>query len=530
MGIRAGATFHSRIQTATVALVTTLFAFFALAGVASATIYSGSTSDPSGDGPAPERDLIHTKARYDSSAGSLDFEVRLGAAPAGDLQITTGVGHRATDGSCRTPVLIIGATLPAGNTLWLLETDGSTPAEESDQATRTINGAMVKLRAADPRAKGLSPNCAETILSDPGDPNVSYDEASTFKLEPPPPKPRLKAKVLSVGPLKRGASKLVRVRISNIGKAAARKVVVRTRIKGKAGLKPRVRRLGSIAADKSKVARFRVKVGRRGKGKVTITARATGRKVQTRSSTSFRIKVPQPPPPPATRGLAGKIFWGFESYRWDRSPELVFLHFTNRRFVRWGIPNDGLRNCGRVTAKVKKGDMQPGCLRYSFNRRTGQVRIGKVRGTFRSGELKLKMNDEIWSTTGEDWYRGLTAKAGTRFRTKLINRGYFGACGISPFCRTWAENLQLTRDGRFGRQDSSITTGGVPGVSFVAISSLGPDERGRYRVLPGGRIRFNYANGKKTTETLIVQTNKRGRPDPVREGLLLNDTWFYRED
>lgn len=529
MGKRAGADFHELALKATFAVATAVLAFFAFAGPASATVYSGSASDPAGDGPVPGQDLISADARFDSASGTLDFEVRLAGPPSGELQITTGIGRLTGSGDCRTPLVALGTFFPSGNTVWVLETDGSSPAEEEGDGTRSVNGSTVKLRADDSRLKGLGPDCAEAVLSDPSDPAVVYDQTTTFALKPPPPKPRLKAKVSPVGALKRGASKVVKVRISNTGKAAARGVVVRAQVKGAASLTPRLRKLGKVAAGKSKTARFRVKVNRRGKGKVTITARASGHKVKARSVTSFRVRVPQPPPPPSTGGLAGKIFWGFENYRWDRSPDLVFLHFTNRRFVRWGIPKRGLKNCGRVTAKMKDSDMQPGCLRYSYNRRSGQVRIGKVRGTFRGGKLKLKMDDDVWSTSGKSWYRGLTARPGTRFKTKLINRGYYGACGVTPFCTTWAENLQLTRDGRFGRQSSSISTGGVPGVNFIAISKLGPNERGRYQVLPGGRIRFNYASGKKVTETLIVQTNKRGRPDPVREGLLLDDVWFYKD-
>jgi hypothetical protein len=246
----------------------------------------------------------------------------------------------------------------------------------------------------------------------------------------------------------------------------------------------------------------------------------------------MRVVVPKPPPPPSKGGLSGRIFWGFESYRFDRSSEIVFLHFVNRKFVRWGMPEGGLVNCRRVTAKVKDGDMQPGCLRYSYSPSSGRVRIGKVKGTFRGGELKLNMKADIWPTDGDVWYPGLTAKAGSRFKLKLINRGFYGACGITPYCTTWKENLTMTRDGRFGRQDSSLSTGGGigTGLPFVAISQLGPNQKGRYRVLSGGRIRFNYASGKKVTETLIVQTDKKGRPDPAREGVLLNDTWFYKSD
>jgi hypothetical protein len=511
-------------------LAAVLAAAFLLPASASATIYSGTVQDESGDGPDPTRDLKSSTASYDNAQGSISFEVRLQAEPASDLQVTTALGRRSTDGTCGTPLLLLGAFLPDGSTIWLIERDGTSPAEEQGDADRTVSGSLVKLRAKDPRLKGFRPNCAETILSDPDQPDTVYDSVNSFDVKPPPPKPKLKASVSRVGSLKRGAAKAVKVRIKNTGKAAAKKVVVRAAVKGTATLTPRVRKLGTIGPGKSRTARFRVRVKSRGKGKVTISARATGRKVKARAATSFHVRVPQPPPPPSSPGLAGKIFWGFENYQWDRSPDVTFLHFTNRSYVRWGVPKGGLKNCGRVTAKLKDGEMQPGCLRYSYNARTGQVRIGKVRGTYRKGKLKLKMDSDVWETDGESWELGLTAKPGTRFKTKLINRGYYGACGVTPYCTTWAEYLQLTRDGRFGRQDSSITTGGTPGVSFIAISKLGPNQRGRYRVLSGGRIRFNYASGKKATETLIVQTNKRGRPDPVHEGLLLNDTWFYRED
>lgn len=497
---------------------------------AGATVYSGSATDPAGDGPSANRDLLRAAARYDNNQGHLSFSVRLAAAPSGDLQITTAVGRRTSTGSCGTPALLLGAFFPSGSTIWGVEKDGETPLEESGTASRTVTGQTVSLQASDPELRSFRPNCASTILSDPSDPATVYDQITSFAVKPPPPKPRLRMKFSRLGNLKRGVAKPVTLRVTNVGKAAARRVVARVGIKGQAVLKPRLRKLGSIAPGKSKTARFRVKVKPNGKGLVRIQGSAQGRKVRAVAKTSFRIRVPLPPPPPSTGGLSGKIFWGFESYQWDRSADLVFLHFTSRNLVRWGTPDKGLKRCRRPDARVKKGEMQPGCLRYSYDRRTGRLQIGKVRGTYRRGNLKLKMDSDVWGTSGETWYLGLTAKPGTKFRTKLINRGYYGACGITPYCTTWAEYLQLTRDGRFGRQSSSLTTGGIPGLSFIAISKLGPNERGRYRVLPGSRIRFSYASGKKVVETLIVQTNKRGRPDPVREGLLLNGTWFYLED
>ena len=531
MDSRAGAVLHGLIAFFAATLVVALV----LPAGASATAFSGAASDATGDGPSPALDITRTEARYDNQQGRVDFTVRLGAAPAGSLQVTTALGRSESDGSCGAPMILLGAFLPDGPNVWLLERDGSSPAEEQDEATFEVSGETMSLAASDPRLKGLEPNCAVAVLSDPDNTATVYDETDSYPVGPPPPKPRLAAKVSKIGPLNRKTSKLVSVRVANKGKAAAHKVVVRAKIRGAASLTPSVRKLGAIRPGKAATGRFRVRVSARGKGKVSISIKVTGHKVKASASTSFRIKVPKPRPshpshPPSSRGLAGKIFWGFESYRFDRSPDLVFLHFTNRKFVRWSTPAANLKPCGQVTAKVKRGKMQPGCLRYSYDRRSGKVRIGNVRGTYRAGKLKLKMDDHVWPSDGSSWSLGLLAKPGTRFRTDLVNRGYFGACGVTPYCSTWAEYLLMTKDGRFGRTKSSVITGGTPGVDFVAISKLGPDEKGRYKVLRGGRIRFNYASGKKKTETLIILTNKRGRPDPVHEGLILDDLWFYEED
>lgn len=494
---------------------------------ASATVFSGSKADPAGDGPSPDRDVTRARVTYDDQSGKFEFAVRLAAAPSAGMQVTAGVGRRNANG-CGTPLLVLATVIPGDTTIWLIEENGANPAEHQDYATRTVSGQVLKMTATDPRLKGYKPDCAEAILSDPANSSNLFDHVTTFGVKPPPPRPRIKVKFGKVGSMLRGSSRTVKVRVTNQGTATARKVTLRMKGAGAVKIRPGMRKLGSIRPGKTRVAGFRIQA--RGKGRAKLTARAKGKKTSARASTAFKITRPAPPPPPATGGLAGEIFWGFESYNYYRSQELVFLHFTSRKFVRWGIPKGGLKSCGRVTAKMKDGEMQPGCLRYSYNKRNGQVRIGKVRGTFRGGKLKLKMNDGVWTTKGEVWYRGLTARPGARFHTMLINRGYTG-CGVNPYCTTWKENLTLTRNGKFGRQDSSLSTGGGigTGLPFVGISQLGPNERGRYKVLRGGKIRFNFADGKKVTETLVVQTDKRGRPDPVREGLLVDDVWFYKD-
>ncbi|MBN8866413.1 MAG: hypothetical protein J0H98_02565 [Solirubrobacterales bacterium] len=498
--------------------------------MASAFDHVGGSADRSGDGPDAGRDLTRVQVSYDSRTGRFEAGIQFAGTPSSGQQIAVGMGRRDQSGACSAPMLILGTVLYDDFSVWLREENGTTPAEASGDAFRTIDGSRVDLKATASAMSGLRPNCAEAVASDASNTSVIYDAIDAFAVKAPPKKPRLRVSFSGTGAVKRGASRTVRVKVRNVGDAAAKKVRFSLKARGKGTASPRAKRLGRIAPGKSRTVRVRVRASSRAKGKITLKARAASPGASAKATAVIQILVPQPPPPPSKGGLAGKIFWGFTAYRYDQSPDIVFLHFTNSRFVRWGIPPHGLVRCGRVTAKVKDGEMEPGCLRYSYNRRTGKVKIGKEHGTYRNGHLKLSMDDDLWQTDGESWYPGLVAKPGTRFKTQLINRGYYGSCGITPYCTTWAENLTLTRDGRFGRQESSLSTGGGIGLPFVAISRLGPDEKGHYQVLRNGKIRFRYASGKVGVETLIVQTDKRGRPDPVKEGLLVGDTWFYRED
>lgn len=140
------------------------------------------------------------------------------------------------------------------------------------------------------------------------------------------------------------------------------------------------------------------------------------------------------------------------------------------------------------------------------------------------------MDSDVWRTEGETWYPGAFAKAGARFKVTLINRGYWGLCGVTFSCTTWAEYLTLDPSGKFGRTRSSLSTSGGGALPFIAVGSYPPEDRGTYEVLSNGRIRFNYDNGEVGVETLTIQTTKRGKPDAANEGVLLDDVWFYRND
>jgi len=499
---------------------------------ATAAVHSGQVADPAGDGPEPARDLVSAAVSYEPAAGALTFRLELAGPPppSEDAQILGALG-RLEEGVCVAPTMILATLLPGDTTVWLRDDDGAVPAESSGDAQREVAGSRVTLSATDPALRGQAAECALAIISDAATATVNWDETEVFRVNEVKAA-KLKATVRGPAKLRRGAAAKVEVRVSNPGNAAARGVRLRIGLKGRASLRPKAKALGTIGPGKARTVKATVRAAGRAKGTIRLTARATAKNAKAASAADrIAVRVPRPrrPPPATGGGPAGRLFWGFEPYQYDRSAGVIGLYFANRRFVHLGMPEGGLPRCGRVTAKRKDGETTPGCLRYSYDRRTGRVRIGKSKGTYRNGKLKLQMKESAWQIAGKSWYGSSLPGRGSRFGVQLRSAGYYGLCGVTPYCSTWQENLTLTRDGRFGRQRSSLTTSGGGALPFVAIGKLGPDERGRYKVLSRSRIRFRYASGKTEVQTIAVQLDRRGRPDAAREGLLLDDDWFYRD-
>ena len=165
--------------------------------------------------------------------------------------------------------------------------------------------------------------------------------------------------------------------------------------------------------------------------------------------------------------------------------------------------------------------MVSGCVRYTHNARTGAVRVGKLRGTYRRGKLRLAK---------QPYYNTTIPKRGARYDAKLVHRGFRGLCGLIVGCRTWREELVLTRAGKFVLSESSISTFGGAGTPFVWAGDFPPDEHGTYRILDRGRLRLAYADGSVKVHTIAIDHNKADRPDVRREGVLVDDRVFLPDD
>jgi len=507
------------------------------ASAASATVFEGSSTDPAGDGSSADRDLTSAAVAYDDTAGTISFTMNLAAAHTNSpVQIVGGIGTLNPSGGCSYPLAVVGAIRPDGAVRWVRGNTSANPAEAAGDAQIAIDGPKITLSADADELRGMTPNCGEALLSNPADPNQTHDTTNAFTVAPRPTGPKLGVEISGLGAtIKRGAEAKVKVKVVNGGDGLAATAKVSLSAKG-GTLKPGNRSLGTIPPGKSSVGVFNLKVGKRSKGTITLRAKATARGAKAvTAGKSIKIKAPgkkpKPPKPGGRGGLVGQLFWGFEEYQYDRSSDILGLYFSNSKFVHWGIPKGGLVNCRKVTAKLDEdGELQPGCLRYTYNPKSGKLSIGKAKGTFRGGNLKLKMDQDMWRIDGKTWFTSAFAKPGARFKLTLINRTYFGLCGITPYCTNSQDLVTLDRDGRFGRTASSLTTGGGGSIPFIAIGSYPPEDRGTYTVLGNGRIRFSFDNGEVKTETLVIQTNKRGKPDAAGEGILLDDAYYYKEE
>ncbi|MBN8869044.1 MAG: hypothetical protein J0H66_04085 [Solirubrobacterales bacterium] len=487
--------------------------------VAAGTVFEGSGGGELDPSLSPNRDVTRLGASYDDS-GRLSATITLrGAAPTATTDLV-GVmfGSNVSNGSCSEPTVLVLAGFN-GSAVWDMgDVEGDAKANISDK--------KVSLDVKDKRLARKPFRCATAFTAtDPG-PNAGGTAQvvdvldSAIHLTPRPVlKPKLKLKMNAPASAKPGRTVRIMVKVTNSGRAKAR--TVKLRVQGRRGVtvRPARKLLGSISPGKSRRVRLAAKVARSAPGRISVKARASGRGgISASAQAGIKVSRPRPSRPSQGAGgnLAGKYFWHTES-QIDRGWVNSGIAFVDARWAYRGFPDAGLPSCRRRTAE---GDSGEGCLRYSYNRRTGRIKVGKETGKYSRGGLSL----------GDDSYQELTIpKAGSRFSVSLIHRDFEGICGSITGCWTYSLYLTLTPKGNFALSSSSLGTMGGSGFPFTASWTAPPDEYGRYRISGRGRIVFNYADGHREARTIGLEQNSRGRPSPGKEGLLLNSLNFYNE-
>jgi alpha-galactosidase-like protein len=528
-------------------MVTAILGLLVSAPAAAADVLTAEVDAESGDQAVAGRDITGLSVRYDT-AGRISATVSLRGAPsAGDPTLVIVHMGTISGTTCAPPAAVVGTPLAAAEpAVWAFD-GGEGPA------TKAINASTVALEAAAPALANLAQRCVWAQTTDgvarldetsgwgelapapPPDPGPAPPAPQPQPQPSPPssppvqPEPKRVAKLAVAGltkTVKRNRATRLKLRVSNTGSAPARDVrLALGRARG-ATAKPRTARWRRLAAGKSVTATVRVKLTRRARRTTRIAVRVRARgNVRATGAIKLAIagKKRKPARPPAVKGaLVGRHFWGFRSrpdYAWENHG----VYFVDDRWAYEGLPKGGLPRCTSVTEELddKGKPIGDGCRRYTYDRVSGALTVGDLTGTYKDGKLTL---DEI------EMRELTTPKPGTRYELKLDHRGFSGFCGLITGCTTWQETLGLLPDGQFVRTSRTVSTIGGSGTPFVGLINYPPSERGTYEIQSRGRIRLAFADGTIRVETIGIQRNEQGKPDPVNTGLLLDDTNFYPED
>lgn len=451
----------------------------------------------------PQRRLVRVAVTQDLSAKRVRAVATYAATPtAGTSSVVYVWLGRLVDGVCQRGILVAGGAGDSGavGTFYGANGAATTPIGVS----RSQSGAAVTLvSAVSATIARAAWDCADAASVSGGEPFTPYTVLGTTRLQDQyAPVMQLDAGAPLQGS-DRGKWAKVSVAVRNHGKGPASGVRLVASGKGMK-IKKKVIRIGNLADRTTASTRtFRVKLRSAKARKLTVRVQAAGG-----YSARQRITIAHRARPQRLGSITGRYYWGFKTGQFDRGWDNVALWFVNRRFVHVGFPGKAGKPTCRKTTKQ--------CRRYTFNKRTGQVRIGARRGKVTTEGLQL----------GRQWYSPLTLpRRGSRLNVSLKNQDYRGNCGIS--CVTWTEWLLLDKRGRFVRTRLTIGSIGAPGVGTVG-SAVPPDQKGRYQVLGNGRIRFSYANGTKRVRTIGIEHDLRGRPNPRVAGLVVGDVNFYR--
>lgn len=537
----------SRLAAAAATIGLLLSASLCFASAASAEVRSGSATDPLESSRVdPGEDIVAVSASYDT-AGALSVAVTTAGPPPASDPLTLIVGFGSLRGSeCVTPVALLLSDYSQAIASWSF-------GELKGPGLKSVVGNTTTLSAGSSVFANQSFDCVEPFIFETSGSETFLVEALLSPLvltgppsppappstppgsSPPPstPPPAPKLAKLSLGTskaftLRRGKWKKVKLRVTNAGTATAAKVSLELGKAKGVSVKPKSAKLKlkSIAPGKSKTASFKLLLTKQAKATSTLALTLTGAK-GVKATGTLTVKAWKKPrgltgkgkgkePAPEEAPLAEKLFYEYETLVTE-SAKLIGFAFLDGEWAYRGIPAGGLPSCTAVTG----GPDKDGCLKYSYEPKSGAVQIESIGSGKITADGKLEIAGKTYSPTS-------IPEAGSKLQVEQEYVGFYGLCGLAAGCTTWHEHLLLTSGGEFVLSKESLSTfgGSGPGETFVAAGNFPPDQHGSYVIEPRGRIKLSFADGSVQTKTIAILLNSAGQPDPVNEGLLLDATYF----
>ncbi|MBC2933283.1 hypothetical protein [Nocardioides sp. zg-1228] len=461
-------------------------------------------------GTTPQQQLAAVDVVVDVQAGTLTGTAALNAAPT-DASAAVAVVVGTWQGSTCTPALAAVATGDASSA------QGQVPDGSVIGASASLQGATVTIATAPhPVLRDTELACAYAAVAQ-NVPNgqllsIAYpaDLAAVYVpvLEVEPDEQMVGAKAgrwvdvgVEVRNTARGPASSVRLTASGKGIEIAQKVVdvgvVDQRSTEYVDLKVRLKR-PTGKKKRSKALKPR-----------TLTLTVTDPAAATATA---RTTVVVTPKPTRLRNLAGTYWWGWEDTNLQSSAGWInhAVWFVDRKWAYTGWA-DGRKP--RCSAKVKE------CRRYSYDARTGRLKIGRE---------KVKVTSAGFAFTHPGYGEKLRVEPltlptkGTKLAVDLYHQNWSGFCTIS--CTAYTDYLTMDRAGRF--VEGGYSVGSWPGLGS-SWATAPADQRGTYRVVSTGVIEMTYADGTRTRQVIGIQHDPRGKPNPAVAGVLLGETNFY---
>ncbi|GAA2240852.1 hypothetical protein GCM10010401_11920 [Rarobacter faecitabidus] len=490
------------MKAASLAVSVMLLSSMTMAGTAQAReVVVARTAEISfsyGDPPVGSPKVESVQVRQDVTASTVTSTIKYETVvPSGDIT-DTQVYFGTFDGTvCRASFAMAGRPGQSGHHAAFLPSTAVT-------SSITVSGTTTTVRASGNAKLGSTKwTCVYFVTVKEG---TSYQTGSWERLDEQSVEiPELAIQTDATVAAKNGKWAKVKVKVQNASRATAKNVTVK------------------LSGSKLKLSAKTVKFSSIGPWKVvtkTIKVRLTGnktRKLKIKANVpggvgdSSSVQVLRYKKTTTLKSLAGRYFWGADSSL-DQAWQPRGVYFVNKKWAYVGVPAKGLpKKC-----KTKKKE----CQRYTYNAKTGKVKVGKSKGTVDSKGLNLKVDK-----ANKYYWPAQAPKKGSRLHVSLRHQGASGCgYGFGKICHTYTWYLTLGKNGKFSEASQSTTNWSVPTDGWYVGSN---DTKGKYRILGGGRIELKYANGKKVIRTIAVFTDAREKPSPRYEGLLLGGTKYY---
>ncbi|NYE35031.1 type 1 fimbria pilin [Nocardioides cavernae] len=458
-------------------------------------------------GTTPGQQLAAVDVVVDVVAQTVSTTATLNGTPAGTVSVVLGTWS----GSTCTPVFGIGIAPGEANGLFL-------PDGEALAATASGQGNQVGATTAPhPRLRNTAFECAYANVAG-GSPSTVWSVAPPEDLvETFQPVLEVEADDKVVGARKGKWARLsLEVRNTSRGAASA----VRLTASGK-GIDIRTSTIdvGPVGERSTEYLDLQVRLTqpktKKGKKPKPLKARTLTLTVTdpAAATATAQAQVVVTPKPTVLKKLTGTYWWGWESTDLQSSAGWInhSVWFVDKKWAYTGWAEGKKPRC---SAKVNE------CQRYSYNARTGTVRIGRQKAKVTSAGFAFK--HPAYKDEKLELEPLTLPKKGARLGVDLYHQNWSGYCAIS--CTSYTDYLTMDTAGKF--VEGGFSVGSWPGLG-QSWSSAPADQRGTYKVVSTGIVEMTYADGTRKREVIGIQHDPSGKPNPAFEGVLIGDVNYY---